>query len=339
MMRYSELSKEERIALRNAFSGFKGEDKIPEWPVVETPIQEMLSDSYVHAGVPQEPLYDLFAELGLDELAGHVNIPGSQEDLTALTGCETLVWERLAQEYGSRAGHPDSLSRIQARLAAIYESLATGPHVDDDEVVAPDLVVVFGGRRRAAEARANLAAEVVGSQQESTDVRVIMSGWHPYYDSRFTFGGEGGAYLPFGEAEAMAVTFEERLGNWDVQPFKSNPLLPRLVLDPRARNTVETVLHSLPVVVETWRAKRRPLNICLITSPYHVRRTYNIATVQYDHMLHSSLMISRITCRVSASGLGRLELINRDSPLHEQAVHLYVRESVKLIGGRLTGEF
>lgn len=337
LVRYAQLTKEERLRLRERFDEFPGETTIPRWPVIPKQAQQLRSDVYPEVTIPTEALASLFNKLGMAEAGEAAHVPGSQDDLNILTESCNIVADRVRSYYATK-DRKESIG-IADILTQLYRDLTTVPQASESDNYPPDLLIVFGARRQGAHNRANLAATIVRSQPDPGNVRVIMSGWHPYYDTRFTFGGDGGPFLPFGEAEAMAVTFEEAVKNWRPYPFTSDKRLPRLVLDPRARNTLETIVHALPVIVETRAAKQKPLHVQLVTAPYHARRTFNIALVQLGHFLHMDHMIQKMTCAVSATSRGKPQLIDNKDPHHFDTLTLYVREAVKLIGGRLTGEF
>lgn len=339
MLRYSELTTEEKKRLRDRFDLYLGNDRTPSWPVVSVRDQELLADAFDEISIPLEPLAELLSFLGLNEVERAVRLPGRQQDMALLTGCEEHVVGALKELYVAEPD-PTSMRRIEAkaRLDALYRGLEVSAK-NSRTVTDPDVVLVFGARRDGAKKRAQKAAKIVIDHSANTNMRVILSGWHPYYDSRFTFGGEPGEHLPFGEAEAMAVSFEEAMEDWDVVPFAANPALPRMVVDPRARTSLESIVHSVPVLIETWAALERPLKIQLVTSPYHAQRTWSLATVKYHHFLDWETIVESLTVAVSDTGLDRSKLLNPRSEQHLPAVALYVRESVKLIGGRMTGEF
>jgi hypothetical protein len=113
----------------------------------------------------------------------------------------------------------------------------------------------------------------------------------------------------------------------------------RLVIDSRARNTLETIVHCLPVLQEMYLALGRPINICLVTSPYHMRRFHAITTVRLRHLLPVSHLIGAIVCSAARSGVDMPQLQDPADARHGYAVGLYIRECLKLLGGRITGEF
>lgn len=344
MLRYTNLSVAERQAMRAQFESFRGKDTIPTAPVVSKKVQENLQRVFPQIHVPLEPFARLLTLAGFDDLAAYAHVPASEFELRELTSSV----EKVADAINQLEQTPDSRTAVRNALTDVFQALSgEEPPLPHSRDLNRDLIIAFGARRKASAARAELASRLFNTTGNPMQCRLIVSGWHPYYARKFEFsyvnGSDDDDFMPFGEAEAMAVTVEERVPGILDEPFSDasgRPTkLPRLVIDPRARNTLETIVHSLPIIHETRQALGRPLNVFLVTSPYHVRRTFAIATSQLSRFLWMPDSISTLVCCSCESAMNQETLINPRMPRHGDAIRLYIRESIKLMGGRLTGEF
>jgi uncharacterized SAM-binding protein YcdF (DUF218 family) len=345
MLRFGALTPGEREAMRRRFAEFVGHDTIPSSPPIPAEVQRVLSVLFPDTNLPTYPLQNLLEVLELPHLAKLARLPGSGEDMQALMRSVTSIADCVI----TKETDPGFATDVREALTLIYRGL-TG----DTDPMLPrlppgsqvDLIIALGARGVATAARANKAAELFLNCPQPDQTRLILSGYHPYYADKFEFSGSQSStapreqFLPFGEAEAMAVTLVNRIPDILDRYTKGHTgrRAPQLIIDPRARNTLESVVHSLPVITEISEMLGRPIVLCFVTSPYHLRRTHAIATVQYSHFLHYTEAISKIFC-VEAPTLGLEALLGLSHERHRYAVELYVRETVKLLGGRVTGEF
>lgn len=346
-LRVMSLTSQERARLLARFMGHRGQDRMPSAPIISELDQRHLQTLYK---IDVERLKSLLVLISRTDIAALLRIPVTAQDKDAFTNVDREIAEQIV-----RYELVDDAARqaVGERLTEIYQYLRGTAAADRlrlfQDTDSVDLVIVPGCRGNGMRLRVRRALDVLGNS--ATPGRLFLSGWHPYYARQFDFDSAVDANghelpLPFGEADAMAAVVDElepeRLRAPYRPPGRTNSTdapLRQVLVDSRARNTLETVVHCLPVIHETFAVLGRPLRICLVTSPYHVRRFHAIATVQLGRLLPFSETVESVTCAPARSGLDRQQLATLEDPRHTDAVALYVRECLKLLGGRATGEF
>lgn len=346
-LRVLELDPGERQHLLAAFLKYAGDDRMPTAPILSERLQTALQKEHP---IDLERVRALLTLIDRRDVAEHVLIPATRDDQEAFTNRDRELAEQVV-EYERRG--PTHVERVQPLLLEMYRYLRGSSKADplhryEEGVTEVDLVLVPGCRGRGMILRAEQALHVLGTSP--TPARVVLSGLHPYYARQFDFdadpaGADTAPPVPFGEADAMAAAIEglapELLGARYRPAGGSDeaPPMRQLVIDSRARNTLESIVHCLPIIQETFMALGRRLNICLVTSPYHVRRFHAIATVRLKRLLNVGHLVNPLVCSPARSGVDLPQLRNVTDPRHTYAVGLYIRECLKLLGGRIVGEF
>jgi len=342
------LTPEERQRMLTNFLSYPGQDRMPTVPVVPARVQRGLQEQYP---IDLNLIRALLNLVGRSDIAARLQLPATSEDQQAFTNRDRELAEDVVNfETRNRT----NMARVAPLLQDIYLYLRGSSPTDALSVFKEgdtpvDLVIVPGCRGRGMKLRAIQAVHVVGTSP--TSARLFLSGLHPYYARQFDFDApvnvDVPSPLPFGEADAMAAVVEElapELVGAEYKPAKYDarrvdPPMRQMVIDSRARNTLETVVHCLPILQEMHLKLGRPVNICLVTSPYHVRRFHAITTVRLRHLLPVSHLIGTIVCSVARSSVDMPQLQDPANARHGYAVGLYIRECLKLLGGRISGEF
>jgi hypothetical protein len=346
-LRVLALEREERKRLLKIFMGHTGQDRMPTAPLINGRDQSHLQTLYE---IDLDRIRSLLILVGRADLAKHMRIPVTPLNHVAFTNRE---WEVARQTVAFELRDSSSSRDVIEALRRIYfylRGVAGDPVLPQFEVGhSVDLIMMPGCRGNGMRLRVQRALEVLGISL--TPSRLFLSGWHPYYARQFDFdstvaSGDHIGPLPFGEADAMAAVVDEEepkllSSAYEVpgRPQRHGEPMRRVLVDSRARNTLETVVHSLPIIHETFAALGRPVRLCLVTSPYHTRRFHAITTVQLGRLLPFHETIESVSCAPAGSGLDLVQLTSAQDPRHTDAVALYVRECFKLLGGRATGEF
>jgi len=204
-------------------------------------------------------------------------------------------------------------------LDSVYDYLSAQELSADQEFQRKCDVIVVPGCRSDIKFRIDEAYRIWSISQ----AQLVITGYHPYYDENQA--------LPIGEAEAMYFYLTNEKG-LDVERFN-------VFVENRARNTLENVVHTLPILNKVRNLKGAPLNLILVTSPYHMRRFYfstNKWLASERHIVHD------IRCVVSSTYFNRgnwyLKSVNPKFA-DSYGVGVYIGEYFKIIGGRATGEF
>ncbi len=341
-LRVLALTPDERQHLLGAFLHYTGADRMPTVPVLPARPQLGLQESYP---IDLERIRALLTLIDRTDVTDHLHIPATAADQQVFTNLDRELAEQVVA-YERRG--PDQAAQVQTLLREIYHYLRGSSQADtlplyEEGVTGVDVIIVPGCRGKGMILRAHQALHVLGTSP--TPARVVLSGLHPYYARQFDFdagpGPDGAEPVPFGEADAMATVIEDlapELIDARYQPVGGTPLR-QLVIDSRARNTLESIVHCLPLLQETYMALGRRLNICLVTSPYHVRRFHAITTVRLRHLVYVGHLVDTVVCSPARSGVDMPQLQDITDPRHTYAVGLYLRECLKLLGGRIVGEF
>jgi hypothetical protein len=342
------LTPDERQQMLATFMRYRGQDRMPTVPVAPARVQEGLQQQHP---IDLSRIRALLNLVGRSDIAAHLHLPATSEDQQTFTNRDRELAEDVVnfetRERGNAARSAPLLRDIYLYLRGSSLTEALPIFKEGDTPV--DLVIVPGCRGQGMKLRAFQAVHVLGTAP--TAARLFLSGLHPYYARQFDFdaaaGDDAPSPLPFGEADAMVAVVEQLAPELIRAEYKPDGRdghggdLPmrQLVIDSRARNSLETIVHCLPVLQEMHITLGRPVNICLVTSPYHMRRFHAITTVRLRHLLPVSHLIGGIVCSIARSSVDMPQLQDPTNARHGDAVGLYIRECLKLLGGRITGEF
>jgi uncharacterized SAM-binding protein YcdF (DUF218 family) len=314
VVRWQRLSAAEQGELYQNFTNIKGHYHFPARRLAPNEIQVSMQ--------AERPLeLDLLEELRMcfapraSSSSAIADFPITRQRLEALLSLREPVINGIesALDHGLTEAQYSGLRRLYDYLVApeCQPSLT--------EQAACDLIVVLGARQ-AHTYRMDAALQVANS---SRGVTLLLSGGRAVYDSTEEWVAC--------EADAMAhylKAIRKRDGD-------------RVIVDNRARTTFETAMHSVVAGMDLATELGRPITVIVVTSAYHVRRSYLI----FDRILAGfrnivqNLRIFRAASHIGDWHTVTQPLIQVENNDRRYAVGLFVVEYLKLIGGRASGEF
>ncbi len=244
----------------------------------------------------------------------NIKLPLNEQEYSSIHDIDIKYADRISDqiEYGISNEQKDA-------IFACYDYLSA-PDLAASERVRRDCdVVIVPGARKGMIYRVDEAYKIL----VQSNATAILSGFHPAYDLD--------QELQIGEAEAMDYYLRVIKGLGDSGA--------EVILESRARNTRETAVHILPDLQQMFFAKKRPLNIILVTSPYHMRRFYFLVNKGLQEYMH---IVGSITGATSTASFDRRTLIDAAKQSRDRrryGMGVYIQEFFKIIGGRVTGEF
>ena len=313
VVRWQRLSAKEQEELYQGFTKLRGKYNVPTRPLASEAVQVSLQ--------AERPLeLDILEELRTcfapeSSCSAIASFPMTMQELMALRALREPIINGIesALDNGLTKTQYDGLRRLYDYLVAPewHASLA--------EQATCDLIVVLGARR-AHSYRADAALQVANVSRGAT---LMLSGGRPVYDT----GEEWVAC----EAEAMAYYLSAiRKRNGD-----------RVIVDNRARTTFETAMHSVVAAMDLTAELGRPITTIVVTSAYHVRRSYLIfdRTLTGFRNIVQNLRTYRAASHIGDWSTVTQPLIQVENNDRRYAVGLFVVEYLKLLGGRAAGEF
>jgi uncharacterized SAM-binding protein YcdF (DUF218 family) len=260
------------------------------------------------------PLRTLLRTIGLREW--DFQLPMDSEDFRSkhtsehLKQFRTKVFKSITK-FIAEADEP-SKERITALLKSVTEYLCKEHPLRAQE--AADFAFVPGYR-------SHLRAELAGELFSKGLVRKIyLSGHSPFYAKNED------KPLPLTEALAMAVYLRDVRSefriNWD-----------DLVIETGAHCTHQNVNFSEHAFAEAAAKKQGLLTVLIVTSPYHLRRTWLMLQHLNLHRPNIFGVIKRVAAGTKV-GLGKHEWHT-----NQDGVTAYMTEYWKIHGGRVVGEF
>jgi DUF218 domain-containing protein len=305
--RWELLEPELKAALYERFNTLEPQHHLPRTVTAPAKLQEKLEAS---RPLPFDILRNLLEAFGFS--ADDVKIPADEDQLTRVQELNKPLATRIfeAVESGLSAKQVNSINRLFNCLSANDERQASSA-----DIASCDVVLVPGARK-GHRYRVDVALAIA---QRSGAV-VILSGGHPVY--------EANQPLAMGEADAMAYYLESKTIDRAVA----------VVRDSRARTTLETLVHIWPNLVQLAVAKRRPLRIIGVTSPYHMRRLLALCDAGFEDCEH---VVQWVKGAISTASFDRNVFFSPDfdPERRKYGIGVYVQEIFKLYGGRVTGEF
>ena len=248
-----------------------------------------------------------------------LTLPLTAEDRDALDGLDRRLAHHIADVRtdagGLRSHHRDALTGVFDHLrnrALVERSIADLQDAD---------VVVVPGVRQTVHYRLDRALDLATSASRSP--YILLTGQRPSYEA---------ANLDYSEAGAMAeYVLDARHGDVRISPD-------RLLIEDRSRTYRENVFLSFEHLQRVAIERGRPLTVVLITAPYSLRRLHLIAAHQWDPFPH---VVGRLLVAHGRTNWSLGSLLDPATPgdYFVKGVTRWVNECLKLIGGRVVGEF
>jgi hypothetical protein len=237
-----------------------------------------------------------------------LKIPVKDEAYQELKRAKDRVCEAIHTRVG-KLFETHKTSRLRSLLDAVYNYLAEEDRIEQ----AVDFAFVPGYR---ATFRADKAAELF---LENKCKRIFLSGSIPYYEK-----ANHKTIIPLTEACALAIYLVD-------ERYKPAIDWPDLVVEERPRDTQENVQFSVKFLNTLRSETKRPATLVIVSSPYHLRRTY----LEWMHFRdeHPELVgdVKRVACSA--------KYIKGNWFKHLDGVKAYVGDFWKLHGGRVIGQF
>jgi uncharacterized SAM-binding protein YcdF (DUF218 family) len=306
--RWELLEPELKAALYERFNALEPKHHIPRTITAPAELQRKLE---AKRPLPFDVLRNLLEVFGFS--SGDVLIPAGEERLTRVQGLNRPLADRIFESV--EAGLSAEEVRAVGQLFACLSAENDGRQAGSGDLTSCDVVLVPGSRR-GHRYRVDIA---LGIAQRS-GATIILSGGHPLYDPDQP--------LAMGEADAMAYYLESKTVDQSITVLR----------DSRARSTAETLLHVWPELVQLAVAKRGPLDMVVVTSPYHMRRLLTLCDAFFEDRTHVVRSVKGI---LSTASFDRNVFFSKDfDPVRRRyGIGVYVQEIFKLYGGRVTGEF
>lgn len=258
------------------------------------------------------PLRKLMRSLGLRHWAFPYPIGGREFPRIYNTERLRTFQQEVVRALEATRTDPKKWKTIEPLLRAVTNYLCFEEPLEPDEIA--DVAFVPGYR-------SHFRAEAAGRLfQQGRVSKIYLSGHSPYYAKNEH------EPLPLTEALAMAVYLIDLKPEFGISWND-------LIIDPRPHCTLEHTLFSALTLRHLATQKNRPLTVLIVTSPYHLRRTWLI--FKWFAINHPNV-IGKIRCTMSETkqGLGKDEWFT-----NQAGIIAYMTEYWKIYGGRVTGEF
>ncbi len=307
LLRLAALAPEQQKVFYDSFLKQAPRFAVPRYLAAPRPIQEALQQ---RRPIDTKPLRDLLEVCGIRHAIADPPITNARYG--NLMGRDTR-WApiiRGAFEDEPTDAHVDALRRLYDYLSCQDQAPSTA------QLRRLDLVVVAGARR-AMNYRLDELLRILFQVSPT----VILAGLAPL---------DGTSAVPVSEADAMLYYLREE------RHFDTSQL--ELVLDHRATDTTESLHHALGPIREKAHQLGRPVNVGLVTGPYHMRRMYYIAQHHWTPFAHA---IGSIQPLPSGSSIDLRVLLDRSPASLERrnyGFRVFIQEYLKLIGGRFVAE-
>lgn len=309
LLRWNGLTTREQTSLYQKYLRLAPRHHKPQFSTVPIGIQKKLNKLNP---IDIKPLQKFLKKLSLS--INYVRLPITAEQYEYLHEKDKKVIERLSKTIrnGLSATQCSYLRKVYDYLAC-SELLATARQKQSADVV------LVSGARWSHQHRIDEAIRVF----TQSGCAFVLSGGCPEYDKD--------KHLPIAEADAMHyyLTAVKRITDKDAEIY----------VERRPRNTRETVFHSMEIFQCIRQKKKRPINVCLVTSSYHMRRLY--LTMRLAAQARPDL-IKKIFCATAPTTIDWNVLLTASKNSKKRrkfAFGAYVSEYFKLLGGRATGEF
>ncbi|MHC5062038.1 MAG: YdcF family protein, partial [Planctomycetota bacterium] len=181
----------------------------------------------------------------------HLSLPLSNEENQLIRGARTNVIEKVSEKFNYFINNPSDCDykKLTNLLSEIYDYLSE----DDNVSEKCDFLFVPGAKTHL---RAKKAGELF---LEGKGTYIFLSGLKPYYEKK--------DFNVVTEAEAMYCYLMSV--DSDLQG-KINP--ERITIEKRSQDTRENAYLSAKVIGKFREKIGRPINIAIVTSPYHLYR-------------------------------------------------------------------
>lgn len=306
-VRWGALSESERGLLWKDFQELEPRLHQPRWTVAPSERQEALDS---RQPIDLTAINELLATF---ELNYEITLPMDELAYDSLHGRNETFGNQIAEKLDQGVSDDQ-----RDALIAVYDYLACAEMEQTGRFLREVDVILVPGARRGLPYRVQRALSMY--QANTNDPLMIFSGQQPIY--------EGDAPLAITEAEAMLHFATE------VEKVELN----RVVLETRARSVRETALHILPALHSERARRGRPLRLLLVTGPYSMRRLLYSVRAQLDGFEH---VVGDVACCASTTTIDLAMMLAAETDTTERryGVNVYVLEYLKLIGGRVVGEF
>lgn len=274
------------------------------------------------------PLIEFLRIFDIDEkLLCNIKFPLSENEYSVLHGTEkstndsqeNIILSCLKTKL-EQIQYYERLTNIQKQKTdLLFNYLICNENQNIYEEENLDLIIVFGCRKRGIEYRMRKVVELI---QKNPKTFIFITGG---YDNNIEDGN-----VPVSESAIMLYYLNNIL--------KVNNR--NIIIDENAKNTEENVIHSILQIKNIYILRERPINVAIITSPYHMRRSMLI----FQYWISAiPKMIRHFICAPSDSIYNKNNWLglcdNNLDTLKSDGLRLYIGEYFKLIGGRVTGEF
>jgi hypothetical protein len=305
------MKSEDRIRLYEQWRSARARYDVPQRPPLD---QQTQREHQKRLPIDLRPLKELLRAINVREW--EFTFPITPEEFcrkytgAALRQFRNQVFKSL-QEVLANAGQSHTATVLK-RIESVTDYLCYEEPLGDGETA--DLAFVPGYRSHL---RAELAGELFSKGLVD---KIYLSGHSPSYAK-----GESEP-LPLTEALAMAVYLIDlrrdlNIG-WD-----------DLVIEPRPHCTKENVTFSEQAFGELANQFSRPLKVLIVTSPYHLRRTWLM--MKSFAQQHPNL-VGAIKCMAAPT---KPELEKDKWYTNPDGVTAYMTDYWKIYGGRVVGEY
>lgn len=295
------LRKEERLKLFEEWLNLKPVYQAPKKDPVSLELQEQLNDALP---VDFSPLNDLLDFIGIPEMS--LKVPQDPTTFMATSSHRDIAIKEAYKRISKQLKRDGKSQDLLSFLNRCHDYLAEEdfPQSQYDLAIVPGYRGVFRARR---------AAELF---REGKVERIFLSGDKPSYDSAKR------PNLP--ESIAMTIYLVDK-------EFEGLISRDDLILDVRARNTYDNIYYAFPKLRQDIDQDGNGVSILIVTSPYHLRRSYLMAKHEFSSKSSLINSIGRVGCYA--------EFMRRDWYKTEEGITAFFTEYWKLHGGRVTGEF
>lgn len=313
LFRWEMLSTSEQTELYENFTKLQGRHHLPTRPLAPPTIQKELQNHYPIELTLLENLRKEFSPT-VASLQHITRFPMSMPELLELRKLHQPITEGILSSinYGLKQSQALAFRQLYDYLCATEWMAKPAQQVD------VDMIVVLGARRGHS-FRADAAIQVANSAKQAT---IFLSGGQPIYDNHKEKLAT--------EAEAMLFYIK------NIRKVKTH----KFIIDNRARTTLESAMHAVVAAINMAAELSRPVNIVIVTSSYHLRRTklvFERVTNSFSPTI-ASLNGYRASSYIDWNTILKSEN-DEEGNDKKYAIGLYVLEYIKILGGRAAGEF
>ncbi len=252
--------------------------------------------------------------------------PNLSKCLAIPSNAETMknIEEAVSLHLRHRASNEDFPEEFRSGISQLYDYLSCSDRIPSLPEVPRIDALVTAGARLSAKGRVEESIKIL---RQLKDGVIYLCGGFPQYESVNP--------LPVSEADILYHYYRNSIADDKFLAAK------KVVIERRPRNYLEMAACMLNSLRGLRANLGRPVRIGLVTSPYGMRRLLWVFESYYKTSI-PHIVESFVPIVATSEHLGRYMLFDRFSTHPNDSRYKYevfVTEYLKLIGGRIAGEF